>query len=239
MDPMKELLKQVAQVKKQTPVTSLRVSQNVDLLKSISQYPKDLSSPKWNHYVEPIEVEFFATKVGKFIQLVKYLFIELYDPVIEKKEHIEVHDYFKKKDRPIDIIEVMNVFPKHMITILEYCGELMNLHEKIGTEILDGMNGNDEAIIRSLYVTEVLRKTEPTLATFEVLGSYIRYNLNWYIRYLNRKEISFSLEDDTIYYLMNIYIAEKENRKEPIDDRFYHLQEIYIEQAFPNRDEEE
>ncbi len=234
-DQVQELIKQV---KQQTPVESVRFSQNVNLLKSISQYPKELSSPKWNHYIEPVEVEFFATKVGKFIQLVKYLFIELYDPVIEKKEHIQVHDHFKKKDRPISIIEIMDTFPEYMVTILEYCGELISFHEKIGIEILNGLEGNNESIIRALYLTEVLRKKEPTLATLEILGSYIHYNLNWYIRYLNRREVSFSLEDDTIYYLMNIYIVEKENRKEPMSERFSQLRKIYIEQAFWDRDGE-
>ena len=234
--PVENLLKAF---QKQTIIQDERASQNVDLLKSITEYPKDVSLPKWNHYIEPVSVEFFAPKVGRFIQLTKYLFIELYDPRPEKKEHIQIHEYFKEKNTPIDIVEVMNTFPQYMMTILNYCGERMDFYEKIGAETLEGLEGNVESMIRALYLTEVIKKKEPTLATFEVLGDYVRYNLNWYIRYLNQREIEFSLEDETIYYLMNIYLAEKEERGETIPERFYQLREIYLEQAFPFMDDDE
>ena len=236
VDQMRGLLKAF---EKQTTAQDTRVSQNVDLLKSITEYPEDVSPPNWNHYIEPILVEFFVPKVGRFIKLTKYLFIELYDPRSEKEEHIQVHEYFKEKNTPIDIVELMDTFPQYMMTILDYCGERMDFYEKIGAETLEGLEGNVESMIRALHLTEVIKKKEPTLATFEILGDYIRYNLNWYIRYLNQRDIEFSLEDETIYYLMNIYLAEKEERGETIPERFYQLREIYLEQAFPLMDDDE
>ncbi len=228
MNQIEELIKQM---KVQAPPKNVCASQNVNLLKTISQYPENISPPRWNYYIEPIEVEFFAPKVGNFVQLEKYLFIELYDPIVEKEKHLKIHEYFKKKNRPITIIEVMDVFPEYMIPILNYYGELMGFHEKVAFETLEGMGGNLDSMCKALYLTEVLRKKEPTLATFEILGDYVRYNLNWYIRYLNQKKVKFYLEDTTVYYLMNIYLREKEKKGEIIDKRFYILREIYLEQA--------
>ena len=217
------------------------VLEDVELLKLIGEYPKGLRPPLWNYYVEPIEVEYYAPKLGSFVPSTKYLFIELSEPEVEHPDHVEIHDRFKKLDIPIDMVQVMDHFPKYTVSILENYGELISIHERISLEIKNGLDGDIYSMLKALYLTEVVRKREPTLAVFEILGNYTHYNLNWFIRYLNKKEVAFSLEDSTVRYLLKVFIVEKEKKQEDIPERFNILKNIFLEQAFPmlEADEEE
>ena len=217
------------------------VLEDVELLKSIDEYPAHLDPPLWNYYVEPIEVEYYAPKLGSFVPSTKYLFVELFEPDVEHPNHIEIHDQFKSLDLPIDMVQVMDHFPKYTVSILENYGELIGIHERISLEIKNGLDGDIHSILRALYLTEVVRKREPTLAVFEILGNYTHYNLNWFIRYLNKKDVTFSLEDSTVHYLLKVFIAEKEEKQEAVPERFNILKNIFLEQAFPalEIDEEE
>ena len=209
------------------------VFENVELLKAIEERPQNLKPPLWNYYIEPIEVEYYSSKSGRFVPSIKYLFIELFEPRVDDPIHTEIHNKFKKLDLPIDVVEVMNFFPQHIISILDNYGELIGIHEKISFEIKNGIEGDINSILKALYLTEVVRKREPTLVVFEILGNYIHNNLNWFIRYLNKSNITFSLEDSTVLYLINMFLAEKEQKDEKVPDRFNILKDIYLEQAFP------
>ena len=209
---------------------------DVKHLKNLTQQPKYLDKDPFEYYVEPIYIEYFLAKEKKFVKEVKYLYIDLFDPIPEKETHIMIHNTFKKLNQPIDVIEVMNYYPQYLTKILDYYGQFLNFHEKISMQFQDGMKGDPNAILKALYFIEVLRKKEPTLAVLEILGDYIHYNINWCIRFLNKNGIPHSLEDTTVRYLIrncedhNIEINKKTS------NRFKILSQLYMEQAFPEVD---
>ncbi len=207
---------------------------DIQFLKSISERPENLHGEEWNYYVEEIKIEYFVSKEKRFISEVKYLFIELFDPKTENKISSEIHNKFKELGQPIDLIEVMNLFPQYIIKLLDYYGTSINFHEKLSIQFKNSLKYGAQNLLRALYLIEILRKKEPTLAALEILGDYIRYNLNWCIRSLNKSKIDYYLEDSTVRYLINVYISEKEERNEPIDERFSILSRMYLEKAFPN-----
>ena len=207
---------------------------NVKKLRSITDHPIFLEKEAYEYYVEPIPIEYFMAKEKKFVREIKYLYIDLFDPIPTRENHILIYETFKKLDQPIDVIEVMNVYPQFLTRILDCYGPLLSFHERISVEFQEGIKyNNPEGILKALYLIEVLRKKEPTLAVLEILGDYIHYNINWCIRFLNKNNIPHTLEDTSVRYLINNCEDHRFNLKQPISKRFMILSQLFIEQAFP------
>lgn len=94
---------------------------------------------------------------------------------------------------------------------------------------------NTEELKTACYLTEALLKYEPTLASLRFFRDYVIFNLNYFIRELNKAKIEFSLEDATVSLLIKRRneLWEEENRAE--DEDFDLLAALFFEQAFPNR----
>jgi len=211
------------------------VTDDVRKLKSLAEEPDIPKDQVNNYYVEPITIEYYIPKESRFAHETKFLYIELLDPSPTHPNHVEIFNKFTELDEPIDVVQVMNFFPKFMMDIIDYMGQGITYHEYLSVEYQAGLrDGQHEAIRRALYLNEVLRKREqPSLASLEILGDYTRYNINWCCRFLNRHKIPYSLEDGTVHYLLTLHVQHREDQGDPVDERFMILSEIYLEQAFP------
>ena len=225
----------VRQMQKQrTRIQGKKVlTENIGKLKSLSVVPAVEGKDEINNYIEPVTIEYYIPKESRFAYEVKYLYIELFDPEPKNDNQKEIFEHFKKKNEPIDIIQVMNEFPKHMTTILDYYSANMGMYERASMAFQEGIREKPEEVKKAMYINEVLLKTEPTIPSLEVLGNHVTYNINWCIRFLNKNKIQHSLEDGTVYFLIQRHRFFNEQRNTPPEERFEILSEIYLDQAFP------
>jgi hypothetical protein len=157
---------------------------------------------KINYYVEPVEVEIYLKKAGIVRTIIKDMYIDLIavEPINEYSS--EIFKYFIERDEPVDIIEVMNVFPKYMSMIFESYYHRMPLYEKVSMHYKEMLAGSTDSLRLSIYFTELLFKYEPTIASSNYIGDFQTYNLNYLIKRLNRLDQKFLLEDSTVTYLI-------------------------------------
>lgn len=184
-----------------------------------------ISDQKINYYVEPVEVEIYLKKAGRVRTIIKELYIELIDvePINEHSKNI--FDYFKERDEPIDLNEIMNVFPQYMTHIFDSYYHRISLYEKVSMYFKAGLSGSHDSWKLALYFTELLIKYEPTIASKDIIGDFQTSNLNYLIRKLNTLDQKFLLEDDTVKYLIkrrNEAYADK-----PRDREFEKLVELW------------
>ncbi len=78
----------------------------------------------------------------------------------------------------------------------------MELYEKLSIHFIRGLGGSADSWRQALYLTELLMKYEPTIASLEFIGDFQTHNLNYLIRKLNAIGEHFLLEDDTVAYLV-------------------------------------
>ena len=178
-----------------------------------------------NYYVEPVEIEIYLKKAGKVRTIIKDLYIELVDgqPINEQSKLI--FDHFKKLDEPIDINEIMNVFPQFMPIIYDSYYHRISLYEKLSMHFNSGMGGSVDSWKLALYFTELLLKYEPTIASTRYIGDHLTYNLNYLIRKLNTFGELFLLEDGTVKYL--IKRRNEFHKNDPPDREFEKLVELW------------
>ena len=178
-----------------------------------------------NYYVEPVEIEIYLKKAGKVRTIIKDLYIELVDgqPINEQSKLI--FDHFKKLDEPIDINEIMNVFPQFMPIIYDSYYHRISLYEKLSMHFNSGMGGSVDSWKLALYFTELLLKYEPTIASTRYIGDHLTYNLNYLIRKLNTSGELFLLEDGTVKYL--IKRRNEFHKNDPPDREFEKLVELW------------
>lgn len=155
-----------------------------------------------NYYLEPVEIEIYLKKAGRVRTIIKDLYIELIEVAPINEHSRKVFDYFKERDEPIDLIEIMNVFPQFMPIIFDSYYHRMPLYEKVSMHFKSGFSGSIDSWKLALYFTELLLKYEPTIASTKYIGDYQTYNLNYLIRKLNHLEQMFLLEDSTVIYLI-------------------------------------
>ncbi|HOK01490.1 MAG TPA: hypothetical protein PKX79_02405 [Spirochaetota bacterium] len=155
-----------------------------------------------NYYVEPVEIEIYLKKAGIVRTIIKDLKIELIDVEPHNEKSKEIFDFFKSINEPIDLMEVQNNFPQYIRSIYESYYKNMELYEKLSMHFKSGLSGINEAWRNALYLTELLHKYEPTVASTEILGNFTTYNLNYIIRKLNSLGENFLLEDSTVRYLI-------------------------------------
>jgi len=209
-------------------------TESIKRLKAIPEHPEYVNeNERDNFYIEPVTIEYYVPKNSRFAAEVKYLYIPLIDPVPVRENPRKIFYYFQEKDIPIDVMEVMNIFPEHLIDIMNYYGSTLNLYENMAMQFRSGMKENPASIKKALYLNEVLRKMEPSIPFLDIIGDYINYNINWCVRFLNRNRIEHTLEDGTVANLILRYrLKLQQEGKEP-DERFQILTDIYMEQAFP------
>jgi len=207
---------------------------DINKLKSLTTLPYVKEGTENDFYIEPVVIEYYIPKESRFAYEKKFLYIELYDPVPLNDDQKLVMGYFQERDEPVDVIGVMNQFPQYLTRIINSYNLYMEIQEKLSMEYRVGLSGeNPIAIRRALYLNEVLRKKEPTLAALEILGDYTTFNINWCIRFLNKNHIEHAVEDKTVEYLVKLHRMKYENENRGVDERFEILASIYMDQAFP------
>lgn len=213
-------------------------TESIKKLKAIPEHPEGITDDnKSNYYIEPVTIEYYVTKNSRFASEIKYLYIPLVDPEPSNENSEKIFNYFKGKNEPIDVMEVMNIFPEHLINIIQYYEPVLNLYENMAVQFRSGMKEDPESIKKALYLNEVLRKMEPSLPSLNIIGDFINYNINWCVRFLNLNRIEHSLEDGTVANLILRYRLSLQKKNEKPDQRFEILTSIYMEQAFPPSDD--
>ena len=185
----------------------------------------DTPSDRTNYYMEPVEIEIYFKKAGTVKTIVKELFIELVDEIPKPETGKKIFSFFKEKNEPIDIIEIQNNFPEVILPITVSYFQYMELYEKLNLYFRAGIEGSIESWRHSLYLTELLIKFEPTLASLEFLGDFHTANLNFLIRKLNSLNQQYLLEDSTVEYL--ITRKRKAHEGEEADKEFDKLVELW------------
>ncbi len=180
---------------------------------------------KINYYIEPVEIEIYLKKSGKVRTIIKDLYVDLIDvvPVTENAQKIFAH--FKELDQPIDLMEIMNVFPEYMRVIYDSYYQNIELFEKLSMHLQSSITGSHDSLRMALYFTELLLKYEPTVASTQYIGDFQTHNLNYLIRKLNTMGDSFSLEDSTVLYLIKRRHHAFADR--PADPEFDKLVELW------------
>ena len=182
---------------------------------------------KTNYYIEPVEIEIYLKKAGAVKTITKSLYIELIEeepkPVFAKKLFL----HFRTMEEPIDIIEAQNYFPEMILPFSNSYYQFEQLYEKLSMHFQAAIGGSIDSWRQSLYLTELLMKYEPTIASLEMLGDFHTFNLNYIIRKLNILNQTIPLEDTTVAYLIKRERKAKAERNEKPDAEFEKLVELW------------
>ncbi len=213
------------------------LTDDVKKLKSLRVQPELTKEEAIDYYKEPIWIEYYIPKESRFAFETKYLYIPLVDPDLSEEDPTqELLRQAKEKNQILDIIDILENQPEAKAQVLSSYHYSMNMlehiHQMFGAY---RETGETKEIKTACYVTEALLKYEPTLASLQYFKDFSIYNLNFWIRELNKNGIEFSLEDTTVSLLIKRRneLWEKEDRKE--DPDFDLLTALFFEQAFPNR----
>ena len=182
-------------------------------------------SPK-SYYIEPVEIEIYLKKAGRVRTIIKDLHIELIDPEPISQKSAEIFDYFKTLNKPMDLMEMQDNFPEMIRHVYESYYHNMTLFERQSMYFQEGYENNSVNSWRqSIYLTELLLKYEPTIASTQHIGDFQTYNLNYLIKKLNSLNESFLLEDATVSYLIKRKYRASEGL--PPDREFDKLVELW------------
>ena len=143
-----------------------------------------------------LSIEIYLKKSGTIKTIIKDLFIKLVDVQPENETAKLIFQYFEDLNHPIDLVEAQNNFPQIILPVNVSYFQHMELYEKLSMYIQAGIGGSSDSWRQSLYLTELLMKYEPTLASLEFLGDFHTYNLNYFIRKLNNLNQIFILESN-------------------------------------------
>jgi hypothetical protein len=176
-------------------------------------------------YIEPVEIEIYLKKAGKVRTIIKDMKIELIDVRPVNKHSEKIFEYFTKRDEPIDLMEVMNIFPEYISVIFDSYYHNTALFEKLSMHIKSGLQGSIDSWRQSLYFTEILIKYEPTLASADYIGDFQTHNLNYLVKKLYSLNQKFLLEDSTVAYLIKRRNISMEGK--PRDREFEKLVELW------------
>lgn len=178
-----------------------------------------------NYYLEPVEIEIYLKKSGKVRTIIKDMYVELIDAEPHNDSSKKIFDFFREKGGPIDLMEIMNVFPEYLRLIYDSYYQHIDLFEKLSMHFQTAAGGSIDSLRLSLYFVELLIKYEPTVASSRYIGDFQTYNLNFIIRKLNTLGESFLLEDSTVAYL--IKRRNKAYEGKPRDREFEKLVELW------------
>ena len=183
--------------------------------------------------VEPVEIEVYFKTEGKVRTIIKNLHIELIDVEPANENSEKVFNYFIERKEPIDLMEVMNVFPEFMSVIYDSYYHRISLFEKLSMHFKSGLSGSTNAWRLAIYFTELLQKYEPTVASTKYIGEFQTYNLNYLIKKINELGQELLLEDSTVAFLIKRRHKEYEN--EPRDREFDKLVELWEHNVKENK----
>lgn len=184
-----------------------------------------VENDKINYYLEPVEIEIYLKKSGKVRTIIKDMYVELIDAEPHNDSSKKIFDFFREKGGPIDLMEIMNVFPEYLRLIYDSYYQHIDLFEKLSMHFQTAAGGSIDSLRLSLYFVELLIKYEPTVASSRYIGDFQTYNLNFIIRKLNTLGESFLLEDSTVAYL--IKRRNKAYEGNPRDREFEKLVELW------------
>lgn len=212
------------------------LTDDVRKLKSLKITPDLTELEAIDFYREPIWIEYYIPKESRFAFEQKYLYIYLVDPSPRGNGMDALLEAAISEKRIVDVWEFYELHPEHKekieksywntLPLLEHISRIINNYKK---------NGEPNELKDACYLTETLLKTEPTLASLELFGEYGIYNLNWFIRHLNKHRIQFSLEDTTISLLIKRRNEFWESHSLAEDPDFELFVALFYEQAFPHR----
>ncbi|MCG6148384.1 hypothetical protein EHQ96_00665 [Leptospira levettii] len=212
------------------------ITDDVKKLKSLKVTPELSFQESIDYYKEPIWIEYYIPKESRFAFETKYLFILLVDPKTTDEECDLARKEAQAKNEIVDVFGYMESHPDSIRLIEDSYHSTMSMHETIHHIYRNYKEtGATEDLKTACYLTEALLKYEPTIAGLTYFRDYSIYNLNFWIRTLNRLKIDFALEDATVSLLIKRRneLWEMENREE--DEDFDLLAALFFEQAFPNR----
>lgn len=184
-----------------------------------------VENDKINYYLEPVEIEIYLKKSGKVRTIIKDMYVEIIDAEPHNDSSKKIFDFFREKGGPIDLMEIMNVFPEYLRLIYDSYYQHIDLFEKLSMHFQTAAGGSIDSLRLSLYFVELLIKYEPTVASSRYIGDFQTYNLNFIIRKLNTLGESFLLEDSTVAYL--IKRRNKAYEGKPRDREFEKLVELW------------
>jgi hypothetical protein len=178
-----------------------------------------------SYYIEPVEIEIYLKKAGKVRTIIKDMYIELIDVKTQSSHSEKIFSHFISKDEPIDLMEIMNVFPEYISIIFDSYYHNTALFEKLSMNFKAGIQGSVDSWRLSLYFTELLIKYEPTVASADYIGDFQTYNINYLVKKLYTLNQIFLLEDTTVAYLIKRRYAAYEGK--PRDKEFDKLVELW------------
>jgi hypothetical protein len=179
---------------------------------------------KTNYYIEPVDIEIYLKKAGTIKTIVKNLYIELVDEEPKQPFAKKLFEHFQSLSEPIDISEAQNIFPETIMPFNNSYYQHEDLFTKLSVHFQAGIGGSVDSLRQSIYLTELLMKFEPTLASLEVFGDFHTFNLNYLIRKLNILNEQFILEDSTVAYLIK---RARQYHPENIDLEWEKLVELW------------
>ena len=182
---------------------------------------------KTNYYTEPVEIEIYLKKPGTVKTIIKNLYSELVDEEPKPEFAKKLFNHFRTMDEPIDLIEAQNYFPEIILPFSNSYFQFESLYEKLSMHFQSAIAGSIDSWRQSLYLTELLMKYEPTIASLEILGDFHTYNLNYIIRRLNTERQTVALEDATVAYLVKRIRKARAERDEKPDAEFEKLVELW------------
>lgn len=213
------------------------ITDDVKKLKSLKVTPELSFQDSIEYYKEPIWIEYYIPKESRFAFETKYLYIYLVDPLLGDEESDLIPKECKKNNEIIDIYRYLDEGGAELASLIRSSyHSTISMHESVNLIYTNYKEtGATEDLKTACYLTEALLKYEPTIASLTYFRDYVIYNLNFFIRLLNKHKIDFSLEDATVSLLIKRRneLWENENRAE--DEDFDLLAALFFEQAFPNR----
>lgn len=180
-------------------------------------------------YTEPVSIEEYHQETDKPQIIEKNMQIELIPVEPINKSSKAIFNHFTKSNKPIDLMEIQNNFPEFINIIHESYYTNMSLYEKLSMDYRDGLSGSTDAWRDALYLTELMLKYEPTIASMEYIGDFNTHNLHYCIIRLNSIENKFILEDDTVRYLINRRNKAFEDANRPNDEEFDKLAKVWLQ----------
>ena len=217
------------------------IVEDIERLENLSEKPALPEKGDIDHYVEAVDIEYYIPAESRFIVKRLYFYIPLVDPEPRKqdiilKKHIRSQSFF-------DLIQVIEKHPKHSQAIKTSYNTILELYQNISESIkITESEKNEkkgESYRKVFYLCESVAAYEPTLASLEILGDFLSWNLNYLIRTLNKLQFSFSASDRTTAYLIKRRNLKWEAEGLPYDENFTILAALFFEQAFPGRSLEE
>lgn len=212
------------------------LTDDVKKLKSLKVTP-DLSFQEAIHYYkEPIWIEYYIPKESRFAFETKYLFIYLVDPIPTSEVQDQELAQAIQKKTIVDVFDLAKQNAEYNALVHASYHSTFSILEKIHLLFRNYIDSDSLDDLKSAcYLTEAILKYEPTLASLTYFRDFAIYNLNFFIRELNRKKVEFSLEDTTVSLLIKRRNEYWEKENQPEDDDFDVLAALFFEQAFPNR----